>query len=418
MNTQPLSAKNSKTYGFTIVEMVIVIIVIGILAGISVLGYGAWRTGAAVKVVKSDLIQAVSAMENSRTFEDAGYPTELPTNFEASEDVTLSLGSRPGGKSYCVQGVSAEAPSKIYYMSNKQYEPKEGTCTITSSTFVGGPSTGYVNGVGTAATFTRIEGIYVDKDGTIYAADGGHLRKITADGTVTIYDGTGATGFSSTTGGASVFNGARGVTTDAAGNIYVISINDNAIYKIDPAGVKTVQYASIHGTDVILGQDNIFYGLVGDNFSGKLISITMSDVATTIAGNATNASIDGQGIAASLHDPRGLARASDGTIYVCDNGTGLVRKVSRTNYVSTYAGSGASYPDGATSPINGWCGGVAVDSSDILYVAAGNKLQSIDKSGTVSTIVTLSGGLSSVSVAPDGNIYVPTDTRIFKVVVP
>ncbi|RWZ78826.1 MAG: pilus assembly protein [Candidatus Microsaccharimonas sossegonensis] len=49
--------------GFTIVELLVIIAVIGILAGVSILGYGAWKKQTIVSQLKSDLNGAAQAME-------------------------------------------------------------------------------------------------------------------------------------------------------------------------------------------------------------------------------------------------------------------------------------------------------------------------------------------------------------------
>lgn len=414
-----LLSQNIKKQGFTIVEIVIVIIVIGILAAVSIIGYGAWRSSVATKVVKSDLNQAIAAMENARTFDEEGYPSTLPTTIEASDTVQLSGGGRPGGKSYCIQASSTEVSSVQYYVSSKQKTPTQGNCTITNALSAGTVGTGgYQNGAALSATFSRVEAVVADANGTIYVSDGDHLRRITKSGVVSSYNGTGADGFTTGAAGAQVFQGARGIALDSAGNIYVIAINDDSIFKISPTGVKTTLNNSIHGTDLILGSDNMFYALEGDNWSGKLFSVTMAGVATHVAGNATNASIDGQGTAASFHDPRALTRTSDGTIYVCDLGTGKVRKVTKSYYVSTYAGPASAYPGGATKAINGDCHGLTVDDSDVLYVAAGTKLQAIDKNGTVTDIASISNDTLAVAFDNDENIIVPAGQVIYKVTIP
>lgn len=405
--------------GFTVIELIVVIVVIGILAGIVIIAYSSWRTKIATDVVKSDLSQVVTTMENTRNFNKTGYPATLPPTLVASQDVQLVGGGRPGGKTYCVEATSTKLGSKKYYVSSKQKDPKEGNCTVTSVLFAGGSTTGYLNGVGTAAQFTRMEGMTIARDGTVYIADGGYLRRMKPDGSVSVYDGSGSDGFTSGAFPPEVFKGARGVAVDSTGNIYVLSINDDSIFKITPNGVKTVLNPSIHGTDLTLGSDSKFYALEGDNWSGKLFSVTMAGVATHVAGNATNASIDGQGTAASLYDPRGIVRTSDGTLYICENGSGKVRKVTSSYYVSTYASLSSSHPGGATSPIYGWCSAIAYDdAADLLYVLAGNKLQTIDASGVVRDIVTVGGDVAAMAIDPNGDILVASNIRLYKVVIP
>lgn len=77
--------------GFTIIELIVVITVIAILAGVSIASYGSWRHRNAESAVKSDLHQAASAMETARTFSNNAYPKELPASLAESNNVHLKL---------------------------------------------------------------------------------------------------------------------------------------------------------------------------------------------------------------------------------------------------------------------------------------------------------------------------------------
>ena len=87
--------------GFTIVELILVITVIGILAAISVIGYGNWRQSVTIGQLKSDLNGAAAAMEASRNFGNT-YPTTVPSSFVPSNGVVLGGGATNGGLNYCV----------------------------------------------------------------------------------------------------------------------------------------------------------------------------------------------------------------------------------------------------------------------------------------------------------------------------
>jgi prepilin-type N-terminal cleavage/methylation domain-containing protein len=115
--------------GFTIVEVLIVVAVVGILASISILGYGAWRKTMATAQVKSDLNAVASAMESARSFDDV-YPTTLPSTVTASSGVTLTSGVIGDGLTYCVDGTSSEDATILYYVDDASGEAgaQAGTC--------------------------------------------------------------------------------------------------------------------------------------------------------------------------------------------------------------------------------------------------------------------------------------------------
>jgi len=112
--------------GFTIVELLTVVIVIGILATILVLAYGGWRQKTADNVMQSDLNGAASAMEDAKTW-GSGYPTSVPSTFHASSGVAITGGST-NGTTYCLQASSATDLNTTYYITNSLSKPAEGTC--------------------------------------------------------------------------------------------------------------------------------------------------------------------------------------------------------------------------------------------------------------------------------------------------
>lgn len=130
--------------GFTIVELLVIIVVIGILAGISVVGYGSWRARVAQAEVKSDLNGVYGAMENARNFGN-GYPASIPNSFQPSEGVTVTYISGDE-RSYCVEARSNTVGSVRFFLNTADgKEPQEGQCapaalaapTISSVTVTG-----------------------------------------------------------------------------------------------------------------------------------------------------------------------------------------------------------------------------------------------------------------------------------------
>lgn len=117
---------SKKQFGFTLVEVAVVITVIAILAGITVLSYGAWKEHTAEGVVKSDLEGVSTAMEDARNF-STGYPSAVPSSFTASQDVTLIYAWGDATK-YCVTGKSISQPAAIFYIKNDLKTPQQGAC--------------------------------------------------------------------------------------------------------------------------------------------------------------------------------------------------------------------------------------------------------------------------------------------------
>ena len=123
-----LRRTDSNESGFTLIELVVVISIIGILASIVIVSYGSWKQSTITSQLKSDLNGVAAAMENYRNFNN-GYPTTVPSSFNPSSGVTLTRGSTDGGVTYCVDAVNSQFPSLNYFISSSK-GAQLGTCTI------------------------------------------------------------------------------------------------------------------------------------------------------------------------------------------------------------------------------------------------------------------------------------------------
>lgn len=299
------------------------------------------------------------------------------------------------------------------------------------TTFAGSGSGAVTNGTGTAASFSNPEGVVYDPvSNCLYASErgGGTIRKITLAGVVT----TLATGFS----------GLRnGITVDPAGNVYVVDAGTNTLKKVTSGGTVTTfagsgATASTDGTGTNAAFNNPYgitcdptgnYLYVSDASTNKIRRVTIAGaVVTTFAGSGGGGSQDGTGTNATFATPTGLVCDSAGNVYLGDQGSNKIRKITPAGVVTTLAGSGSSsVVDGTGSGASFQNpSGIGIDPvTGNLYVADwyGYTIRKVTPAGVVTTIAGQAGvasvvnGLGSaatfnqptaIALDPAGNLYV------------
>ena len=298
-------------------------------------------------------------------------------------------------------------------------------------TFAGTGNFGSADGKGTGASFDSPAGMAMDSKGNIFVADihNNKIRKITPDGTVTTFAGSGIEGYADGTGTAAVFDYPAGITIDAADNLYVADYNNYRIRKITPAGVVSTFAGGAPGYADGIGTAAKFYeayGLVADatgniyvadgsNF--RIREITPAGVVSTFAGNGNNTAIDGTGTGAGFVSPLTIALGPQGNLYVVDDAPiiNYIRMITPSGVVSTIAGSGTNgYADGyGTAASFAGPSGIATDALGNVYVAdAGNDLiRKITPGGMVSTIAGIPniGGGNVDGIGLKARFNTPTD---------
>jgi DNA-binding beta-propeller fold protein YncE len=253
--------------------------------------------------------------------------------------------------------------NNIYAILSCGFISKTDISSSISSVIAGATSgpLGYSNGVGTAAKFyvQGSVGAYLALNGlgtTLFVSDTGNhvIRMIDLQtNTVSTLAGGGgstaigtATGVTDGVGTAARFSSPRGIAVDSAGaNLYVADCWNNLIRKIVVSSGEVTTFAGGGGG--------------------------------TSAGNT-----DGTGTSATLNRPSGVAVDSAGNVYVTQLLVGIIRKISSTGVVTTFAGSTTSgftdgtgtaatfavdltlYPGAYDGPTD-----IAVDSAGAVYVA-------------------------------------------------
>ena len=141
---------------------------------------------------------------------------------------------------------------------------------------------------------------------------------------------------------------------------------------------------------------------VSDYNNHLIRKVTPTGVVTTFAGSVTPGSANGTGTAASFDFPGGLAIDTGGNLYVADSGNHTIRKITPGAVVTTLAGSagqvGSTDNTGSLARFNNPLG-VAVDGSGNILVAdtANNTIRSITPGGVVSTVAGLAGSSGSAN---------------------
>jgi len=286
-------------------------------------------------------------------------------------------------------------------------------------TTIAGSTSGYADGVGSAAKFASPDGITVDINGNIYVADkfNQRIRKITSGGTVTTLAGSTA-GYVNGLGANAKFNYPTGVAVDGLGNIYVADTENHSIRKITSVGSVTTLAGGTSGNADGTGANASFnfpQGLVvdpggnvfvADTENYRIRKITAAGVVTTIAGS-TEGFADGAGSTAQFNYPTSIAIDGGGSLYIADSYK--IRKISSTGVVTTLAGGSTSgFADGI-GPEARFSGpfGVAVDGSGNVFVTDtdNSKIRKISATGVVTTIAgSIPGYVDGEGVAAQFNI--------------
>lgn len=390
--------------GFTIVELLIVIVVIAILAAITIVAYNGIRRQVSEASLKTDLrnggSQALNDYATTNTYPETAAQVAQGQGLKPSPSNTVQYVQTPYG--FCLTGTNPATPNTFAFRSSVG-QVANGNCNATVSSFVGSGNYAHADGTGTGASFLNPRALALDAAGNIYLTDDSRIRMVTPAGVVSTIAGSTA-GYAVGNGIAARFNVPRGIAIDDVGVIYVADSANHRIRKIltngdvinfagtgvngfaDGPGA-TAQFSFPNGVEVD-GAGNVYVADSGSN--RRIRMITPSGQVSTYAGTGVNGSADGAALTTAQFgcfngDP---ALDGAGNLYVADACNNRIRKITPAG-VSSLAGSTSGYVDGTGSaarfnnPSN-----VIVDRQGVVYVSElyGGYIRKVSQSGVVTTV--------------------------------
>jgi len=286
-------------------------------------------------------------------------------------------------------GVAVDNEGNVYVGDRDNNVVRKISPAGAVTTFAGSGQLGAVNAIGTAASFYGPCGVAVDSIGNVYVADRANqlIRKITADGEVTTFAGSGNKGWNDGQAAVATFSYPSDVALDDSGNVFVADYFNNSIRKISPAGVVST----------LAGGDSLLFGftdatgssarflkpnglamdaagniIVADRGNNAIRKVTKAGVVSTIAGAGGKAgAINGSVDFATFNNPCDVVEDALGNIYVSDIYNNVIRKITPSGMVSNFAGTGlAGFSNGpADSATFNWPVAIAIDAQGNFYIA-------------------------------------------------
>ena len=267
-------------------------------------------------------------------------------------DVTTFAGSGTAG---AVDGIGTAAslnypPSLVTTADGTLYVSDYGNNLIRKistegvvTTFAGTGNAESIDGVGLSAAFNQPAFLIIDGNNNLFLSEweGHKIRKITPDGTVTTFAGSGNAGVADGVGTAAKFYKPAGMAFDNDGNLYVSDAGNNRIRKISPEGVVSTFYVNAEELGSPRGitfdkDGNLF---VANTFKHVISKIDQNGTLTTFAGTGEEGYLDGEKSTAMFNGPVTIKILDNGDMLISDRYNHVIRKISN-GIVTTFAGKG------------------------------------------------------------------------------
>jgi sugar lactone lactonase YvrE len=284
--------------------------------------------------------------------------------------------------------------------------------------------------------FQYFEGLAIDSRDNLYATEyrGSSVLKLAADGTVTTLAGTGVPGFSGDGGPATAaqLNGPSGVTLDSAGNLYITDTLNHRVRRITPdgtistfagtgvagfsgdGGAATAAQLSMPAQTVVDSAGSLY---ISDYNNRRVRVVSGAGTISTIAGNGavdppivpeTEVGDGGPALYARFDIAGSAAFSSTGDLYAADMLNHRIRKITPDGLITTFAGNGQGFAysgDGGPA-FNASIGApitVVVDRTGTVYFDTGDsRVLKVTPDGIIHLVAGTGTGTGPIRSGGDG----------------
>ncbi len=341
-----------------------------------------------------------------RMFFDSGRIQTIAGNgkFLSKGDQGQALGATLNGP----RGIVIDEQGNKIFADQMHHKLRKVSTQGFISTFAGNGKPGHLGDGGLAANASLLRPTVIarDAENNLYSVspsgNGWVIRKIDSKGNISLFAGNSKVGLSGDNGPAvdASFYAIRDIALDREGNVYVADAANPFIRKIDNKGVirKFAEDSwkkldgEIHPNGLTFDPEgNLF---VSDSGSSKIWKIDVHGNVVHVAGTGDFEDFGdgGSALKAGIRSPGGLVFSPSGELYIAEERTHRIRKITKDGTIILVAGSG-------TAGFNG-DGGPAVDAQlnnpcRMVFDAKGNlfftdrmndKIRKIDRNGIITTV--------------------------------
>ena len=347
-------------------------------------------------------------------------------------------------------GIAVDKQGNVYFADGHRIRRVAGDGTI--STIAGGGTHSPGDGApATQALLGIVNGLVFDGAGSLFFAEGNRIRKLSLDGTLTTFAGTGINGFSGDNGPATVaqLSQPQGLAFDGQGTLYISDgdvtnfasrirkiTSNGAITTVagggtrSPAdGVSPLNLDLTYATGVAVdstGAIYVFapYGGFLIKLAGGTTTLVTSRTTATFATNVTARSAYVAGL--RQYDNSGIAFDPSGNLYVADSRDGHLCKIDTRGIFTNVAGNGQYGMGGDGGPalsalIQGPTALTQTPDGTIYFLDTLNiRVRAISPAGVISSVITPDNvpalgnkeTLNGIASDSSGNLYVALEHRI------